>query len=129
MLKLGIRGELTYTVQDKDTAKAMCTGGLDVFATSAMIALMESTACKSLANYLESGLSTVGKSMNIQHFCPTPVGTAVKFESELIKMDGKTLTFEVKALDPFGVMGAGIHERKIVDIQYFTMKALVKKAK
>ena len=129
MLNLGIKGELTYIIQDKDTAKAMCTGGLDVFATSAMIALMESTACRSLAQHLDAGLCTVGKSMNIQHFCPTPVGTTVKFESELIKIDGKILTFEVRALDPFGVMGAGIHERKIVDIQYFTMKALVKKAK
>ena len=67
--------------------------------------------------------------MSIQHFCPTPVGTVIKFESELVKIDGKNLTFEIKALDPFGVMGAGIHERTIVDKQYFTMKALVKKAK
>ena len=127
MLNLGIKGELNYTVQDKDTSKAMETGGLEVFSTSAMISVMELTVCKSLEGYLDQGTATVGKSMNIQHFCPTPVGTSIKFESELVKVDGKNLTFKVRALDPFGVMGSGVHERAIVDKQYFTMKALVKK--
>ena len=129
MLTLGIKGELNYTVKEKDTSKSMRIGGLDIFSTSAMILLMESTVCKSLEAYLENGTTTVGKSMNVQHFCPTPVGTAIRFESKLIKIDGKNLTFEVKAHDPFGVMGSGIHERKIVDSQYFMMKALVKKEK
>lgn len=129
MLDLGIKGKLNYTVEEKDTAKAMGTGGLEIFSTSAMISMMELTVCKSLEEHLSQGTTTVGKSMNIQHFCPTPVGTSIKFDSELIKVDGKNLTFKVRALDPFGVMGSGIHERAIVDKQYFTMKALVKKAK
>lgn len=129
MLDLGIKGELIYTIQDKDTAKSMGAGDLEIFSTSAMISMMELTVCKSLEKYLKQGTATVGKSMNIQHFCPTPVGTSIKFESELVKVDGKNLTFEIRALDPFGVVGAGTHERTIVDKQYFTMKALVKKAK
>lgn len=129
MLNLGIKGELDYTVQDKDTAKTMKICGLEIFSTSSMIYIMEMTVCKSLEEHLSKGTTTVGKSMNIQHFCPTPVGTAIKFESKLVKIDGKNLTFEVRALDPFGVMGSGIHERTIVDKQYFMMKALVKKAK
>lgn len=129
MLDFGIKGELSCIVEDKDTAKALKTGDLDIFSTSAMISMMELTVCKSLEGHLSKGTTTVGKSMNIQHFCPTPVGTAIKFESKLVKIDGKNLTFEVRALDPFGVMGSGVHERTIVDKQYFTMKALVKKAK
>ena len=127
LLTLGIKGELDYTVQKKDTYKSQELGNLDVLSTSSMICFMESTVCKSLEDYLEKGLTTVGKTMNIQHFCPTPVGTRVKFESELVKIDGKNLTFEVKAKDPFGAMGAGIHERMIADSQYLTMKAFVKK--
>ena len=126
---MGIKGELNYTVQEEDTAKAMGTGDLDIFSTSKMIAMLELTVCKSLEKHLNKEITTVRKSTSIQHFCPTPVGTVIKFESELVKIDGKNLTFEIKALDPFGVMGAGIHERTIVDKQYFTMKALVKKAK
>ena len=126
---MGIKGELNYTVQEEDTAKAMGTGDLDIFSTSKMIAMLELTVCKSLEKHLNKEITTVGKSTSIQHFCPTPVGTVIKFESELVKIDGKNLTFEIKALDPFGVMGAGIHERTIVDKQSFTMKALVKKAK
>lgn len=129
MLNLGIKGELNYIVNEKDTSKSVSTSDLDILSTSAMISLMELTVCKSLEGHLDTGLTTVGKSMNIQHFCPTPVGTAVKFESELVKIDGKKLTFEVKALDHFGVMGSGFHERTVVNSQYFTMKALVKKVK
>lgn len=127
MLTLGTKGELDYTVQKKDTYKSQELGNLDVLSTYSMIYFMESTACKSLEDHLEKGLTTVGRSMNVQHFCATPVGTQVKFESELVKIDGKFLTFEITAKDPFGVMGAGIHERTIVDSQYLTMKAFVKK--
>lgn len=127
MLTLGIKGKLDYIVQKKDTYKSQELGNLDVLSTSSMIYFMESTVCKSLENHLEKGLTTVGKFMNIQHFCATPVGTQVNFESELVKIDGKFLTFEVTAKDPFGVMGSGIHERTIVDSQYLTMKAFVKK--
>lgn len=126
-MDLGLKGEFVYTVQEKDTSKSMKIGDLDVFSTAAMISLMELTVCQSLENYLDKGITTVGKSINVQHFCPTPVGTSVKFESELVQINGKHLTFEVKAIDPFGVMGAGFHERDIVDKQYFTMKAFVKK--
>lgn len=129
MLTLGIKGELNYTVKEKDTYKSMQIGDLDVFSTASMILLMEYTVCKSLESYLDKGFTTVGKSMNVQHFCPTPIGTVVNFESKLIKIDGKNLTFEVKAHDPFGLMGSCIHERAIVDSQYFMMKALVKKEK
>lgn len=128
LLRLGLKGELNYTIQNKDTYKSNETGDLEILSTSTMISLMEFTVCQSLSDCLDKGITTVGKSMNIKHFCPTSVGTNVKFESELIKIDGKNLTFEIKALDPFGIMGSGIHERTIVNSQYFTMKALVKKA-
>ena len=118
-----------YTVQAKDTAKEMDIGNVEVFSTSAMIMLIESTACKSLEPYLSDGVTTISKSINVQHFCPTPIGTTVRCESELVKIEGKNLTFEVKVHDDYGIMGAGTHERTVVDTQYFMMKALVKKEK
>ncbi len=127
MLSLGIKGEQLYTVKQKDTSKAMETGELDVFATSSMINLMELTVCKSIEEYLEKGITTVGTSLEVKNLCPMPVGTKVRCESELIKIDGKKLTFKVSVHDNFEVTGTCIHERSVVNSQYFMMKALVKK--
>ena len=129
MLKAGIKGEQTYTVQVKDTAKEMGIGNVEVLSTSSMIMLMESTACKSLAAHLDERMTTISKSISAEHFCPTPIGSTVRCESELVKVEGKNLIFEVKAHDSYGVIGSGLHERTLVDTQYFMMKALVKKEK
>lgn len=127
MLNIGIKGEQLYTVQSKDTSKTMHTGELEVFSSPSMVILMESTACKSIEPYLEKGTTTVGKSLSVKHLCPTPVGTTVRCESELIKIEGKKLTFTITAHDNFGVIGTCIHERNVVDSQYLMMKAMVKK--
>ena len=54
-------------VTEENTAKVMGSGALDVFATPAMIALMEKTAWESVQPYLEEGSGTVGTLMNVKH--------------------------------------------------------------
>ena len=60
MLETGIKGKKEIIVTEDKTAKAMGSGTLDVFATPAMIALMENTAYESVAAELEPGSGTVG---------------------------------------------------------------------
>ena len=59
-MEAGITGTQTITVTEDKTAQAMGSGTLPVFATPAMIALMENTAYKSVADELEEGAGTVG---------------------------------------------------------------------
>ena len=47
---------------------------LAVFATPAMIALIEETAWKSVADELEEGCVTVGTSLNVKHLAASPGG-------------------------------------------------------
>ena len=54
-MEAGITGTQTITVTEEKTAQAMGSGTLPVFATPAMIALMENTAYKSVADELEEG--------------------------------------------------------------------------
>ena len=54
MLQAGIKGKKEITVTIDKTAKAMGSGTMDVFATPAMIALMENTAFESVASELEA---------------------------------------------------------------------------
>ena len=129
MLETGIKGTRTVTVNEDNTAKAMGSGTLDVFATPAMIALMENTAYESVAAELEEGSGTVGTALNVKHVAATPVGMKVTCETELIKVDGRALTFSVKAFDEKGLIGEGEHERFIVFNEKFQAKAEAKLAK
>ena len=129
MLETGIKGRKEIVVTQEKTAKAMGSGTLDVFATPAMIALMENTAYESVAAELEEGSGTVGTALNVKHVAATPVGMKVTCETELIKVDGRALTFSVKAFDEKGLIGEGEHERFIVFNEKFQAKADAKLAK
>lgn len=126
MLETGIKGTRTITVDEENTAKAMGSGTLDVFATPALIALMEETCWRSVANELEEGSGTVGTLLEIKHTAPTPVGMKVTCESTLTEVDGRRLVFEVIARDAKGVVGEGRHERFIIQNEKFQMKANAK---
>lgn len=123
MLEVGIKGKKEIVVTKEKTAKSMCSGALDVYATPSMIALMEYTAFDSVASELDEGCGTVGTGLNIKHVAATPVGMKVTCESELIKIDGRALTFEVKVYDEKGLIGHGQHERFIVFEDKFQAKA------
>lgn len=124
MMETGIRGSQSVKVEVSNTARAMGSGTMDVFATPAMIALMEKTAWMSVAAELEAGQGTVGISLEITHDAPSPLGMTVTCESELTEMDGRRLVFAVEAKDETGaVIGKGRHERFIVWEEKFQAKA------
>ena len=129
MLETGIQGKKELMVTKENTAKVMGSGTLDVFATPSMIALMEETAWTSVQSELEEGSGTVGTALNVKHVSATPVGMKVTCETELVKVDGRALTFSVKAYDEAGLIGEGEHERFIVYNEKFQSKADAKLTK
>ena len=122
MLETGIKGHKELMVTPDKTAKAMGSGALDVFATPCMIALMENIAFESVQAELEEGCGTVGTALNVKHVAATPVGMKVTCDTELIKVDGRALTFLVKAYDACGLIGEGEHERFIISEEKFQAK-------
>lgn len=123
MLTLNIKGNAELLVDENYSAKTMGSGTLEVFATPAMIALMEKTAWKSVQDHLDEGQGTVGIALDVKHVAATPLGMKVCCESQLIQIDGKKLTFSVKAYDEVGLIGEGTHERFIVMNEKFQNKA------
>lgn len=126
-METGITGKQTIMVTEDKTAKVMGSGMLPVYATPAMIALMENTASTSVQAALEEGQGTVGTLINVKHVSATPVGMEVTCETKLVEVDRKRLVFEVKAYDAAGIIGEGIHERFIIDNEKFMGKAEGKK--
>ncbi len=125
-LVTGIKGKQTETVTEENTAAALGSGSLRVYATPAMIALMEKTALASVADALGDGMTTVGTKLDIAHTAASPVGSAITCESELTEIDRRRLVFRVTAYDEHGEIGSGIHERFIVDCEKFLAKAQAK---
>ncbi len=127
MLNAGLKFCVETVVSAENTAKKMGSGTMDVFATPAMVALMEEAAWKCVASELEPGSGTVGTSMQIKHVAATPLGMRVKAECELVEVDGRRLVFNVFASDEVGEIGSGTHERFIVFEEKFLQKAESKK--
>ncbi len=126
MLSIGIKGAQSVEVVEENTALAVGSGDLPVFATPAMIALIEETASKSVAPYLETGSSTVGTHLDIAHSSATPIGMTVVCETELVEIDRRRLVFNVRVYDAKGDVGSGRHERFVVDAVKFMQKAELK---
>ncbi len=125
-MEKGIKNKQSITVEEKDTALFHGSGTLRVFATPAMISLMENTAMNSVAPFLQNDEATVGTEINIKHLSATPVGCCVTCESELIEIDGRRLVFKVKVYDNKSVAGEGTHERFIIKAKKFFEKTQLK---
>lgn len=122
-METGIKGRCEIVVDSTNTAKALGSGTLDVFATPAMIALIERTAWTSVQDHLEEGQGTVGISLNVTHDSATPIGMKVWCDTELIRVDRRRLDFKAEVFDERGRIGGGEHSRFIVDDEKFLAKA------
>jgi fluoroacetyl-CoA thioesterase len=122
LLKVGLKGSREIIVTTDKTATAFGSGTVDVFATPAMIALMEQTALETVASFLPDGHVTVGTEVHVNHLRATKLGKTVKCDAVLLSIEDRKLTFEVKAFDDTGIIGSGTHTRYIVDKQRFMSK-------
>lgn len=121
MLK-GLCHSETLMVEYKDTAAVYGSGALEVFATPAMIALMEKTCLESVNSKIGEGNTTVGISVNIKHLKASPVGATIRCDAKLIEVDRRRLVFEVQCFEGDVLIGEGIHERFVVDSAKFMGK-------
>lgn len=122
-METGITGQQEEIVTEEKTAKAMGSGELPVYATPAMIALIEKTAWMSVAGELEEGQGTVGTKLAVEHVSASPLGAHITCKTTLVGVDRRRLLFSVEVSDDAGIIGQGTHERFIVDNERFLTKA------
>ena len=118
-METGTKYTLTRCVSENETAKFLGSGGLEVYATPAMICHME-LAAYSLA--AEHGSQTVGTKVNINHLKACKTGTEVTVTATLTEVDGRRLEYTVKAEDADGLLGEGTHQRFVIDPERFMAK-------
>ena len=122
-ITVGCKGRAETTVTQENTAAAVGSGLVPVFATPYMIALMENAAVNALAPCMAEGEGSVGTRLEVTHDAATPVGMKVWAEAELTAVEGRKLTFAVRAYDEAGPIGGGVHERFVISVDRFLAKA------
>ena len=125
-VEIGMKGEVSTLVEREDTAAEVGSGSLLVYATPCMAAIMEGAACEAIEAGLEEGETTVGIELNLKHIAATPVGMEVRAEAEVAAVEGKILTFSIKAFDEAGEIGNATHKRALVNSQRFLDKTYAK---
>ena len=118
----GLTGEATTTVSHENTAASVGAGGVEVFGTPMMIALMENAAWRAVVDNLDEGDVTVGTVVHVRHLAATPLGQQIRATAELIEIDGRRLVFNVEAYDENRKIGEGQHERFIVNLERFIQR-------
>ncbi len=121
-LKPGLAGTAETIVRETNTAIAMGSGSLQVFATPCMVALMEQAACNAVDPCFNDSESSVGTLVNITHDAATALGKKVTATATLVEVQGRKLVFEVTAADEDKQIGKGTHERFIVNKEKFMAK-------
>lgn len=122
-LKPGLKGRAETTVKPDNTAQAVGSGLVPVFATPYMIALMENAAVNAVQAALSADEGTVGTRLDVTHDAATPIGLKVWAEAELTAVEGRKLTFAVAAYDEREQIGGGTHERFIIKPEKFLTRA------
>ena len=126
LIKPGMSLETTFQVEAQHSAAQIGSGSLRVLATPIMIAFMESTSHRLLAQRLPAGYSSVGMLVNVRHLAPTPLGSSVRVLSEVLEVDGLRVTFSVYAWDQSEQIGDGQHQRMVIDEARFLRRVEAK---
>jgi fluoroacetyl-CoA thioesterase len=127
-LTLGLKGSAELVVGEQHTAPKVGSGRVHVLATPVMINLIEAAALAAVEHLLPPGQQSLGTHLDVRHFAATPVGMRVSAEAELIKIDGRLLTFRVSAADAIELIGDGTHERVVVTLERFDQRVQKKAA-
>lgn len=128
-LKPGLTATSEILVGTRDTAHHVGSGMIKVLATPVLIMLLEEAALDAVESLLHPGYQTVGISLSVSHTAATPVSMRVKAHAELIEVQSRKLIFKLWAEDEIERIGEGIHERIIVDVNRFDMRAQEKSDK
>jgi fluoroacetyl-CoA thioesterase len=123
----GAKGSFTLTVLPQHLASQFKDATLPpVLATPMMILIMENAALNAIRAFVEPGESVVGTGVNVRHLAATPVGHRVTAEAEVTRVDGRRIEFKVSARDEIEEIGAGTHERMVVDLDRLSQRLAAK---
>jgi fluoroacetyl-CoA thioesterase len=124
----GLTGRTEIVVGEEHTAPRIGSGKVHVLATPVMINLFEAAALAACERLLPEGHQSLGTVLNVRHIAATPVGMRVVAVAEVVKVEGRTVTFRLEARDEKDLIGDGTHERVVVNVAKFDLRVQAKLA-
>ena len=121
-LRSGLTGRPELIVGAEHTAPRVGSGLVHVLATPVMINLFEAAALDAVDRHLPEGYQSLGTVLNVRHIAATPVGMKVRATAEIIRVEGRTVFLKVKAEDERELIGDGLHERVVVNVEKFSQR-------
>jgi predicted thioesterase len=121
-LEPGSSASVDLLVGEADTAIAHKSGSVPCLATPRVVSLSEEACVLVVEGKLDSGSTTVGQRVQIDHLQPTPVGQRVSAEATLETVQGRRLVFTISVNDDRGLVAAGRITRVVVDEARFLDK-------
>jgi predicted thioesterase len=118
-IKPGLTGSSTIVVGPEHTAPFVGSGRIAVLATPVMINVIEAAALAAIEHLLPAGHQSLGIHLDVSHTAATPVGLRVTATAEVVRLEGRTVTFRVEARDDFESIGGGSHQRVVVSVARF----------
>jgi fluoroacetyl-CoA thioesterase len=91
-----------------------------------MIVLIEWVCVRLLKPHLDAGEGSLGVHVDVSHLAATPPGLTVTVDAEVTAVDGKRVSFKVKAHDGVDLIGEGRHERFVVAWDRFNARVAEK---
>jgi len=125
-LRAGLTGRAELGVRDEHTAPRVGSGLVHVLATPVMINLFEAAALDAVDKHLPAGYQSLGTVLNVRHIAATPVGMKVIAEAKIIRIENRTVYLEVSAKDQIELIGDGLHERVVVNVEKFALRVAKK---
>ena len=118
-LPAGLTGTAELVVGEQHTAPRIGSGRIRVLATPVMINLIEAAALAAVEQSLPEEHQSLGTHLDITHIAATPVGMRVRATAEVVRVEGRTIHFRVRAEDERELIGEGTHERVVVNVERF----------
>jgi predicted thioesterase len=122
LLRPGFTGRSELTVGEEHTAPRVGSGLVSVLATPVMINLFEAAALDAVDKHLPPGYQSLGTILNVRHIAATPVGMKVRATAEILRVVGRTVYLKVAAHDEKELIGDGLHERVVVNVEKFSQR-------
>ena len=118
-LPAGLKGMAELVVGEQHTAPRIGSGRIHVLATPVMINLIEAAALAAIEQSLPEEHQSLGTRLDVTHVAATPVGMRVRATAEVVRVEGRTVYFKVRAEDERELIGEGTHERVVVNLERF----------
>ncbi len=121
-LPTGLTGTAEMVVGEQHTAPRVGSGRIRVLATPVMINLIEAAALAAVEQSLPEQHQSLGTHLDVTHVAATPVGTRVRATAEVVRVEGRTIHFRVRAEDERELIGEGTHVRMVVNLERFDQR-------